>query len=164
MFLESLKSKDTVTIFMGHSYNQAGIRMGAQTIGNNQAKRERQMGYTADGIDIQNAVLAVFSCSFGDGFNNITSSNGTAFASIVQGQEPGAHVTTYAPAVNAAAFGFAESLATGSWTTLTVTGELDIAVARGSAGIGSNPHPDIPEVNTGDRVLYRILPPPRTGR
>ena len=164
-FLESLKAKDTTTVFMGHSYGQMGIAFGGSTIGNSQDSRRGRVTNTADGIDIQNAVLAVFSCNFGNGFKDITSSNGTAFVSIVQGQEPGAHPTTYAPAVNAAAFRFAQSIAAGTWSPLLLPGELNVARAQGQSGINAFPHPtEGPMVNAGDRVDYRILPPPRKRR
>jgi RHS repeat-associated protein len=164
-FIASLKAKDTATIFMGHSLthkgNQIGIIMSGRTIGNSQDQRQGNVSNTADGIDIQNAVLAIFSCSFGKGFDNITSSSGTAFVSIVQGQEQGAHPTTYCLATNAAAFRFTQSIAKGTWTPMLLPGELDAAKAEGDSGIRAFPHPTLPEVNAGDRVNYRILPPPR---
>jgi RHS repeat-associated protein len=169
-FLESLTKRDTATIFMGHSFypdvptNQRGISVSGVTLGNSQDQRKGTANRTADGIDIQNAVLAVFSCGFGPGFNNITSSSGTAFVSIAQGQQSGAHLTTFGPATNAAAFRFTESIAKGSWSPITLPGELSRAKDQGQSGIYDFPHPSIPQVNAGDRVVYRILPPPRARR
>lgn len=159
-FLESLKAKDTATIFMGHSYGQMGISFNGTSIGNSQAKRERRVSHTADGIDIQNAALAVFSCGFGKGFDNLTSSSGAAFVSIVQGPE----ATTRANATNAAAFSFAKSIATGSWEPLIFPGELNRAVAQSHSAIEARPSRDRPSVMAGDYVNYRILPPPRKKR
>lgn len=163
-FLGSLKAKDTATIFMGHSYhskNQMGILMSGRTIGNSQNQKEGKVSHTADGIDIQNTVVAIFSCGFGKGFNNLTSTTGAAFVSIVQGQEVGDHKTTFAPATNAAAFTFAKNVAEGTWNSLLSQGDLNLATARSQSGIAVNQHPTIPEVNRGDGVVYRILPPPR---
>ncbi len=166
-FLESLKAKDTATIFMGHS---ATRRDDDKKIGilfdgwaNLGGRGERQVTHSADGIDIQNTIVGIFSCDFGNGFNNITSSAGTAFASIIQGTQEGAHITTRTTAINAAAFKFTKSIANGSWDTLMLQSTLDVARARGQAGINANPHPD-PNVNAGDYVGYRILQPPRKKR
>lgn len=148
---------------MGHSYGQRGISFNGTQIGNSQAKGKTS--HTADGIDIQNPVVAVFSCGFGKGFDNISSSNGTAFVSIVQGQVPGAHSTTYAPATNAAAFRFTQSIAAGSWNPLLLPGNVNVARAQGQSGINAFPHPtEGPLFNAGDSVSYRILPPPRKNR
>lgn len=159
-FLESLKAKDTATIFMGHSYGQMGISISGRSLGNDQARRVGAVSRTADGIDIQNAVLAVFSCGFGNAFDSLTSSNGTTFVSIAQGPE----VTTRANATNAGAFSFAESIATGSWSILTVSSELGVARARSQAAIEARPSRDRPSVMAGDFINYRILPPPRKKR
>ena len=156
-FLESLKAKDTATIFMGHSYGHMGIYFDGPSIGNSQAQREHKVSNTADGVDIQNTVLAIFSCGFGKAFDNLASSNGTAFVSIGQGPE----VTTRANATNAAAFSFAESIATGSWSPFTRSSELNVAVAHSESAIKARPSPDRPSVMAGDYVNYRILPPPR---
>lgn len=76
----------------------------------------------------------------------------------------GNSVKTPAEYANAAAFRFAQSIATGTWTPLTLPGELDVARVRSDSGIRPFPHPQLPEVNAGDRVNYRILPPPRKKR
>jgi hypothetical protein len=150
---------------MGHSSSSNGQRLGIHfNTGGDIGRRGGGLSKTADGVQIQNAVLAVFSCGFGNGFDNITSPNGTAFVSIVQGQAPGAHQTTFGKATNAAAFRFAKSIAAGSWETLRLPGELNVAKAWGQSGIDAFPHPTLPEVNAGDRVDYRILPPPRKRR
>ncbi len=163
-FLESLKAKDTATIFMGHSTGSNRQQLGINfNTGGDIGRRGGGLSHTADGVNIQNAIVAVFSCGFGPGFDQITSSNGTAFVSIVQGQAPG-HPTTYGNAVNAAAFRFAKSIATGSWEPLRLQGELNVARAQGQSGIDAFPHPTDPNVNAGDRVDYRILPPPRKRR
>lgn len=162
-FIDSLKAKDTATIFMGHSVGRRdGVKIGILFDGaaNVGSRGVRQVTHSAYGIDIQNTVVGIFSCSFGDGFNNITSSNGTAFVSIIQGAQAGAHKTTTTAAVNAAAFEFTKSIANGLWDTIMLQSTLDVATARGQAGISANPHPD-PNVNAGDYVGYRILQPPR---
>ncbi len=166
-FLDSLKAKDTVTIFSGHSaVRRNGLdRFGITftpfvNVGNSPSTGNFRSSHSADGVDIQNAVLAVFSCGFGKGFDNLTSSSGTAFVSIIQGPEP----TTQQDAVNQAAFRFAKSIATGSWEPLRLLGELNVAAARGQSGIDAFPHPHSSRVNAGDRVDYRILPPPRKRR
>lgn len=164
--LESLKAKNTATIFMGHSWsvdgNKVGIYLGSgRKIGNSQALRERKVTHTADGIDIQNTVVAVFACGCGNAFDNITSSTGTAFVSINQGPED---PNTYAPATNEAAFQFTKSLASGKWDMIQLPGTLNHAVKQANQGIFDNPKPDDPRVTKGDRVDYRILPPPRKKR
>lgn len=165
-FLESLKAKDTATIFMGHSSyrgnpsNRIGISVSGLVIGNSQATGNQRTSHSADGVDVQNAIFAVFSCGYGKAFDNITSSNGTAFVSIIQGTGEGAHQTTRTTAVNAAAFEFTQSIANSSWNITTFQSTLGIARNRGQSGINANPHPD-PNVNAGDYVGYRILPPPR---
>ncbi len=158
VFLESLKAKDTATIFMGHSAyrgdptNRIGITVSGVVIGNSQATGDQRTSHSADGVDIQNKVLAVFSCGFGKGFDNITSSNGTAFVSIIQGVE----ATTSGDATNAAAFRFAKSIATGSWLPLSLPGELRVAKAQAQSGIAAYPRRDRPSVNAGDYVDYRM--------
>ena len=162
-FIDSLKAKDTATIFMGHSAGRRdrvkiGILFdGAANVG---SRSERGVTHSVDGVDIQNNVVAIFSCDFGNGFKNIASSNGAAFVSIIQGTLAGAHKTTTKTAVNASAFEFTKSIANGSWNVTTFGTTLDIARSRGQSGINANPHPD-PNVNAGDYVHYRILQPPR---
>jgi len=158
-FLESLKAKDTATIFMGHA-SEKGILISGRILGNSQDQRQRNVNDTADGIDIQNVVVALFSCGFGNGFNNITSSNSTAFVSIVQGSDR----TTVADATNAAAFRFTESLASGSWEPLLIHYTLNDAVRQGQGGISAFTNRKKPNVNAGDYVGYRWLPPPRKRR
>lgn len=161
-FLDSLKAKDTATIFMGHSSStpgdrrRVGISFATTDVGNSAAVGRGDVRNTADGIDIQNTVLAVFSCGFGNGFDNITSSNETAFVSIIQGRE----TTTGADATNQAAFRFAKSIATGSWIPVIFPRELGDAKRQAQSGIADMPHRST-TVNAGDYVDYRILPPPR---
>lgn len=161
-FLDSLKAKDTATIFMGHSSSRDGERLGISfatgDIGNSAAR----LTNTADGVNIRNDIMAVFSCGFGKGFGNITSSNGTAFVSIIQGQGPGTEPTSGADAINQSAFQFAKSIATGSWSPALLHSELDTAKRQSQAGFDAfRRHPNGASVNAGDYVDYRILPPPR---
>jgi hypothetical protein len=160
-FLESLKAKDTVTIFAGHAQITDKVRVGIQFngshLGNSQDQRQNRVSHTADAVDIQNDIVAVFSCGFGNGFNNITSSNGAAFVSIVQGSDPG----TLADSVNRAGLRFAESIADSSGGVLTRDADLRRSSRNAQAAMAD--FGDAPQ-NNGDRVNYRILLAPKRRR
>lgn len=172
-FLKSLKAKDTATIFSGHSHSadlegkdRVGISFGSTQIGNQQSKRTAKASHTADGVDIQNDIVAVFSCGFGSGFDNVNSSNGASFVSIVQGSSD---VQSGMDSVNSAARAFAESLVReysgvlGSGPSEVIgTRHTKVAVSVNAAQIGFArfQHP----TNLGDKVGYRTLRPAKRGR
>jgi len=155
--IESLKAKDTVTIFSGHSqytthngqkeYHYA-LQLNGSTVG---SSAEGLSTDTADGVDIKNDIVAVFSCDFGKAFDRVTSSNGAVFVSIQQGEKPGSGIDS----VNSAALSFAKSIGQRNGGVLTSTDDLSKAIARAQAGFNSFSSPD----NAGDRVVSRKLFP-----
>ncbi|MCW5956037.1 MAG: hypothetical protein KIT61_05590 [Pyrinomonadaceae bacterium] len=163
-FLASLKAKDTVTIFSGHSISsqdgkRLGINFGGTTASNAIGNSEVQpkLGHTADGVDIRNDIVAVFSCGFGKGFDNITSSTGAAFVSIVQGQgDP----RTMLDSVDRAARNFFESITENPVNSLgrdfSSARDHYLSQAKGRAESGLAEMGCSP-LNEGDTVGYRYL-------
>lgn len=162
-FLESLKAKDTVTIFSGHSLStQDGKRLGINfgddsgrnAIGNSEV--QPKLGRTADGVDIRNDIVAVFSCGFGKGFDNITSSTRAAFVSIVQGGQQ----TTMADSVDRAARNFFESITTNPVDSLgrdfNSARDHHLGQANARAQTAMTEFGYAPQ-NDGDVVLHRYL-------
>lgn len=156
-FKESLKAKDTVTVFSGHSqytehngvkkYHYA-IQLNGSTVG---SSAEGLATDRADGVDIKNDIVAVFSCDLGKAFDRVTSSNGAVFVSIKQGNDPGSGLDS----VNSAALSFAKSIGQRNGGVLTSTDNLSKAIASAQAGFNSFSFPD----NAGDRVVSRKLFP-----
>ena len=159
-FLASLKATDTVTIFAGHSqYWKApdgtkvffGIELNANTIGNGDAaRRGASIVKTADEIDVRNDIVAVFSCSFGPAFDNLRSSNGSAFVWISQGPDP----ETGSDSGMRAALRFAESVTEPSAGSFTRDSDLRRDVRNAQAGLGEFHS----KANENDTVRFRYLP------
>lgn len=156
-FLESIKAKDTVTIFAGHSFSRDGQKVGIEFHNGgivNQANAKGRL-MTADGVDIQNDAVVVFSCDFGKAFDNITSSNGAAFVSLNNGADGKSGVD----GVNQAGLRFAQSIADSSGTVFTQQNDLTRAVLRGQSGLSA-----FPSHNKGDQVVSRSLFPAKRKR
>jgi RHS repeat-associated protein len=142
-FLASLKAENTATIFVGHSFSLDGKKIGIEfhdsSISNKDNAGKIKNLTTADGVDIKNEAVGVFSCSFGKAFDNITSSKGTEFYSINNGSDG----KTETDVVNSAAMALAYSLTNGS----------SGGVVSLHTQIGANMFDD----GSGDRVIRRRL-------
>ena len=155
-FLASIKAKDTVTIFTGHSYSIDGQKVGVE-FHNGGVGVKGKAAFTADGVDIQNDAVVVFSCGFGKAFDNLASSNGAVFVSLNNGPD---HKTS-TDAVNQAGLRFAQSIGERSFGGVVAEqSNLSNATRRAQSGVDVFPYPN----NKGDIVAPRVLPPAKRKR
>ena len=118
-FIKSVTTKNTTTVYFGHSYGDNTMERGKGGVGLEfhdsqiaQADQVDGKGKTlsVDNVDAKGSSIGIFACDSGKSFDNIRSSNGTALVSMQNGPDLGTSVDTQ----NKVALEFARTAILGS--------------------------------------------------